>query len=228
MEDLPPAPYKAWPHFKVAFGGAFGTLNLFVGAVSIARQIAVAASVGLSPVLKGILEAYIYFFHGAIDIVAAAIAWIADIDIHVPAWAHDWIVLWFVGTGAAFRIIQADSRRDMLDRRETGFLVSQAPGWLIPTLKALKGSIESVLMRLSGNEHLLWWMEACSTIVTYLATVVTWWLILIEVIVHEPKHYAHAPEIPQSRLSYRALFALQALAIVLAILGMSVLNAQTM
>jgi len=212
-ENLPP--FRMWPHFKAAFGGVVGTLNLLVGAVSIFRQIARALAVGLSPVLKNIFGAYVQIFHGLVDFFAGALTWITALDLMPPPWAHDWIVLWFVGAGAIFRLLIATERG-----RVYGQFERTGPFKWIADL---------------GEYSLSSLPKIANRFVVYLLIAVAWPIVLLDlwiapIILEIDLNYDEQhPPTPSDfyRLSIRVLFLLQTLAIILAIFGLSVLNAQT-
>jgi len=213
-------PYRFWLHFQAAFGGLFGTLNLLVGAVSILRQLARAFHIGLSPVLKSIFAAYVQIFHGLVDFFARALTWLSGFDLSVPVWAHDWIVLWFVGAGAMFRLYVAAIRAHELEGVE---IVSDPPGVLLPMARSL-------YLLIMGWEPRIGFVtaRAISNIVIYAIIAVVWPLMLVEISLIAPSNYfSPVPLGKYARLSYSAVFWLQTLAITLAILGLSVLNAQT-
>ena len=224
------APFNLEVHSRAAFGGAFGSLNLLIGAVSIARQIAHGFSLGVSPVLKGIFATYVSIFHGIVDFFAAYLSWISGFDVHVPAWAHDWIVLWFVFAGATFRLVTARNR-----------IVRAAKTWTgISQVRQVRRVLTNWLISIEG-QHIAYFESqrpiavfgrALRKVLVYSLTIFLWPLVLLEIFLRPANDWGFV--ITQKtgeafvRINYPALFWLQTLAIILAIFGLSVLNAQTM
>lgn len=241
------AQYRLSTHFQAAFGGAFGVLNLIVGAVSTFRQLAKAFDIGLSPVLKSIFAGYTEIFHGLVDLLAKLLSWPTGFDLVPPPWAHDWIVLWLVLAGAAYRLAVATSRAEPYAGRDT-VVSNYPPGIALNLMRelrwavALLGAAIAILFRVP--DRWVWTLtvpaDAISAILTYILAVLLWPLALLEIWFVEPKlgkPYSAASwepfdkgiEFPEEvRVSYLAVFWLQTLAIISAILGLSVLNAQTM
>lgn len=207
--------YRIMPHVHAAFGGVFGTINLLVGAVSISRQIARMFAVGLSPVLKSIFAAYVQIFHGLVDFSTAALSLLLGFDLTVPPWMHDWIILWFVGTGAMFRLVTASvrARWQSVHTEGLGSHINPLFGWLDSLADPSDDTLPIVrLTRLCG---------------AYLLLLVIWPALLL-ILWSDPTVRIHAtPNNRLYKLSLRSLFLLQALAIAITIFGLSVLNAQT-
>lgn len=222
-----PPPYNTIMHFRAAFGGAFGSLNLLVGAASIFRQIVRAFDVGVSPVLKNIFAAYVQIFHGLVEILAGLLSRVTGLDFSPPPWAHDWIILWFVMAGAASRLILAATRARF------GIMIidstTQMPGLIGAVGRAARYAASWVQQKVSGGpfEHLkppLWTTSA----IAYLFALCLWPLILLELVISGPTDTVGGFGIDHARISYLAIFWLQTIAIVTAVFGLSVLNAQTL
>lgn len=226
--EMPPLPpFRATTHFQAAFGGLFGTVNLLVGAVSIFHQIIRAFEIGLSPVLRDVFAAYVQIFHGLINSLAQALTWITGFNFMPPPWAHDWIVLWFVFAGAAFRLYSAGSRVDlMLETGSSIASVTMPPGLAYRFLQFVDTKVFLVVARTKSQRL----ATALTLAAIYLIMLVLWPWFLVEVSIMSPVHEpAEEPpdDLTLTRISFRALFLLQTLAIALAIFGLSVINVQT-
>lgn len=84
--------------FKEAFG-FWGTLGVILGAVAIFNLIVKGFELGLAPIMRDILNVYIYLFHGLFDWLFHWIGW------DVPSWLKDIFSIWLVHLGISIRCL---------------------------------------------------------------------------------------------------------------------------
>jgi hypothetical protein len=204
--------FKPFWHFRAAFGGVLGTLNLLVAAISIARQLVRTFDVGISPVLKSIFAAYVDIFHGAIHLVAELFVRVLGVHLQLPEWTLDWIVLWFVMAGSASRLMLAAFRALDWQAQDADRAVTLFGG---PISGVIAAKIRTVRWR---------------GLLIYIISLVLWPVFIFETFAFSPWHFSGkaGAENTDALTSYRALFFIQTLAIIVAIFGLSVLNARTM
>lgn len=99
--------YSLLPELRTAFGGLLSIPSLFLGSVSFFHQITGAYPIHLSRLLQEIRAAYEHYVHGAVEVTALTVSSMTELDLPVPPWSLNWIVLWVVGAGAMYRLYSA-------------------------------------------------------------------------------------------------------------------------
>lgn len=92
---------KVWDSLKVGFG-LWGTIGVFIGAISITNLLLKYFEFGIAIVIQDIIATYIWVFHKVI----LGFIW-RFLDISLSEWANDLIVIWFICVSISVRTLLA-------------------------------------------------------------------------------------------------------------------------